>query len=76
MFLANSSSTARVAAKTTKAACCAHGELNFTEVKGHREHELTSIILHVSPHFSFLGTMSKGTVANILTFFSRSNMVA
>lgn len=34
------------------------------------------VILHVSPHFPFLRTMSKGTVANILTLFSISNMVA
>lgn len=31
-----SRSTARAAAETMQAACCVHGELNFTEAKGHK----------------------------------------
>jgi hypothetical protein len=52
------------------------GELDITYVKDTVKHELTPVLLHVSPHFPFLRTMSKGTVPNILTFFPRSNMVA
>lgn len=39
-------------------------------------HQLTPVLLHVGPHFSFLRTVSKGTVSNVLTFFPRSDMIA
>lgn len=52
------------------------GKLDFTDVKPQLRQQLTPILLHVSPHFPFLRTMSKGTVPNILTFFPRSNMIA
>lgn len=51
-------------------------KLDYTDFKPQLRRQLTPILLHVSPHFPLLRTMSKGTVPDILTFFPRSNMIA
>ena len=52
------------------------GEPDGPDVQATVNHQLTPVLLHVCPHVSLLGTVSEGTVPNILTFFSRGNMIA